>query len=148
MVNPPLPKPDASTPYPLYPDMKQFLLEIFRWWHGQTWGTRLALWRGFEFVGVDQFGNKYYEKKGGGRRWVTYNGPAEASAIPPGWYGWMQYKTDVPPSRDNYQPRDWEKPHTPNMTGTSQAYRPRGSLLSNNTERQRVTGDYEAWSPE
>jgi NADH:ubiquinone oxidoreductase subunit len=78
---------------------------------------------------------------------VVYNGPAEASAIPPGWYGWMQKKTDVPPSRDTYRARDWEKPHVPNMTGTAQAYRPRGSLL-NTGERPRVTGDYEAWSPE
>ena len=126
--------------------MKEFLLEIFRWWHGQTWGTRLALWRGFSFVGSDEMGNRYYQAKRGSRRWVTYNGPAEASMIPPGWHGWMHHRTDVPPSVAAYVPRGWEKPHLPNRTGTPLAYRPDGSLL-NRGERPRVTGDYDAWSP-
>ena len=78
---------------------------------------------------------------------MTYAGPADASAIPPGWYGWMHYRTDVVPSKSNYVPHAWEKPHQPNLTGTAAAYRPDGSLL-NKGERPRVTGDYDAWSPE
>ena len=39
-------------------------------------------------VGEDEFGNVYYEggtdSEGRTRRWVIYNGYAEASAIPPG----------------------------------------------------------------
>ena len=125
----------------------QFLAEIFVWWHGQTWGTRLALWLGFDQVGEDQFGNRYWAERKGRRRWVTYNGPAEASAIPPGWHAWMHYRAELPPTEERYVPRAWEKPHQPNLTGTPYAYRPDGSLLAKG-ERPRVTGDYEAWSPE
>ena len=48
-----------------------------------------------EVVGEDEFGNRYYRTKGGKidpslgfeRRWVIYNGVAEASTIPPSWHG-------------------------------------------------------------
>ena len=126
--------------------MKTILLQIFTWWNGQTLGTRFFTWRSGEFVGEDAYGNRYYRQRGGDRRWVIYNGEAEASRIPPGWHGWMHYKTDVPPSADQYEPREWEKPHLPNLTGTSGAYRPRGSILTPES-RPEVTGDYDAWSP-
>jgi NADH:ubiquinone oxidoreductase subunit len=123
-----------------------FLIEIFAWWRGNTWGTRLwTRLRGTE-VGQDEAGNRYFLGKDG-RRMVIYNGPAEASAIPPGWHGWMHRRTDEIPTRDSYKPRTWEKPHQQNLTGTAGAYRPDGSLLAKG-ERPRVTGDYEAWSPE
>jgi NADH:ubiquinone oxidoreductase subunit len=125
---------------------KDFLIEIFAWWRGNTWGTRLwARLRGTE-VGSDTVGNRYFLGKDG-RRMVIYNGPAEASAIPPGWHGWMHHRTDEVPTEDSYRPREWEKPHQPNLTGTALAYRPDGSLLAKG-ERPRVTGDYDAWSPE
>lgn len=125
----------------------KFLSEIFVWWQGQTWGTRLYLARFFDHVGTDQFGNRYWLSRKGDRRWVTYNGYAEASQIPPGWHGWMHHRTDVLPTEDNYKARDWEKPHEENLTGTARAYRPDGSLLASG-QRPRVTGDYDAWSPE
>ena len=127
--------------------MKQFLAEIFVWWHGQTWGTRLYLALFFDFVGTDQFGNRYWLSRKGDKRWVTYNGPAEASTIPPGWHGWMHHRTDVVPTAGSYVPRAWEQGHLQNLTGTPLAYRPDGSLLAKG-ERPRVTGDYDAWSPE
>jgi NADH:ubiquinone oxidoreductase subunit len=127
--------------------MKQFLLELFGWWHRQTLSTRIfTALRGVK-VGEDEAGNVYYEGKKDKRRWVIYNGPAEASAIPPGWHGWMHYRTDVPPTRADYVAHKWEQPHQPNMTGTPLAYRPQGSMLSPG-DRPRVTGDYDAWSPE
>jgi NADH:ubiquinone oxidoreductase subunit len=58
----------------------------------------------------------------------------------------MQYKTDIPPSMDNYKAHPWEKPHKANMTGSAAAYRPKGSILSPE-KRQEVTGDYEPWTP-
>ena len=73
-------------------------------------------------------------------------GEAEASQIGPGWHGWMHHRVDTPPVDENYKPRDWQKPHVPNQTGTRYAYRPKGSLL-NTAERPRVTGDYDAWTP-
>lgn len=126
---------------------KQFIFEIFGWWNKQTLSTRIfTRLRGVK-VGEDEFGHVYYQGKKDGRRWVIFNGPAEASAIPPGWHGWMHRRTDVPPSRQDYIARDWEKPHQPNLTGTAQAYRPDGSILTP-ASRPRVSGDYDAWSPE
>ena len=134
--------------------MKDFLLQFFTWWNGQTLGTRFHTWRHGERVGEDAFGNVYYRTKGGAkdpalgfeRRWVIYNGVAEASTIPPGWWGWMHHREDKPPTESVYTPRSFEKPHRPNMTGTSAAYRPSGSTLASG-KRPAATGDYTAWSP-
>jgi NADH:ubiquinone oxidoreductase subunit len=135
--------------------MKDFLTKFFTWWNGQTFGTQLWTWRFGELVGKDEFGNTYYRAKGGKidptigveRRWVVYNGVAEASRIPEGWNGWLHNTYPEPPPRDDYRPREWQKPHLPNMTGTPAAYRPRGSTLAQGV-RQPATGDYDAWSPE
>lgn len=126
--------------------MKEFWLQVFTWWNGQTLGTRFWTWRAGVPVGSDELGNHYYRDKTGARRWVIYNGEAEASRIPAAWHGWMHHRTDVPPSDESYTPRDWEKPHVPNLTGTPAAYRPRGSILSPE-RRPEVTPDYEPWTP-
>lgn len=126
--------------------MKDLLLQIFTWWNGQTMGTRFFTWRKGEFVGNDEFGNSYYRERHGERRWVIYNGPAEASAIPPGWHGWMHHRVDTPPSQEDYRPRAWQKPHKANLTGTPAAYRPDGSILTPQS-RPRVSADYDAWTP-
>lgn len=133
--------------------MKDFLLEILVWWRGNTWGTRLWAALNGVFVGTDEFGNRYYRSKklgpnGRERRMVMYaGGLADTTTIPAGWHGWMHYRTDVPPTEDKYVPYSWERTRTPNLTGSAAAYRPAGSLL-NKGERPRVTGDYDAWSPE
>ncbi|WP_319773465.1 NADH:ubiquinone oxidoreductase subunit NDUFA12 [Breoghania sp.] len=127
--------------------MKTFLLQIFTWWNGQTLGTRFFTWRKGQFVGEDQFGNKYYRTRDNARRWVIYNGVAEPSTIPAGWNGWMHHRVDTPPTEDDYQPKSWQQPHQPNLTGTARAYRPHGSILTPES-RPQVSGDYDAWSPE
>ncbi len=103
-------------------------------------------------IGVDDFGNRYYEAKARKgynhtRRWVKYKEAPEASAVPPEWHGWLHHQTDVVPSEgvQSYR-RKWQKPHKPNMTGTDQSYRPKGHELSGG-KRDKVTGDYEAWVP-
>ena len=114
--------------------MKQFFLKIFTWWSGQTFGTQLWTWRFGELVGEDEQGNRYYRTAGRKidptlgfeRRWVVYNGYAEATRVPPSWHGWMHHTVDVAPTEESYTPREWEKPHVPNMTGTPEAYRPSG----------------------
>lgn len=130
--------------------MKKFLIQLFTWWNGVTLGTRFHTWRFGERVGEDEFGNVYYQgghdEEGRMRRWVIYNGYAEASTIPPGWHGWMHHRVDTPPSQEEYTPREWQKPHKPNLTGTAGAYRPDGSMLNPQT-RPVVTGDYDAWTP-
>ena len=120
--------------------------QFFVWWDGSTWGTRFHTWRKGTRVGEDEAGNVYYESAKG-KRWVQYNGLAEASAIPAGWHGWIHYRVDTPPSREDYKSRDWELPHKPNMTGTAEAYRPSGSILTS-AERPHATGDYQAWKPD
>ncbi|MGZ2466975.1 NADH:ubiquinone oxidoreductase subunit NDUFA12 [Sinorhizobium medicae] len=128
----------------------KLLLQIFTWWNGQTIGTRFHTWRHGQRVGEDEFGNVYYQggkdSEGRTRRWVIYNGPAEASAIPPGLHGWMHHRTDVAPADENYVAREWQKPHRANPTGTPYAYRPKGSIAGTG-KRPRVTGDYDAWTP-
>ncbi|PHP68083.1 NADH:ubiquinone oxidoreductase subunit NDUFA12 [Zhengella mangrovi] len=130
--------------------MLKFLTNIFTWWNGATLNTRFFTWRNGTKVGEDQFGNVYYEgtkdSEGRTRRWVIYNGYAEASAIPPGWHGWMHHRVDTPPTKENYVRRDWEKEHHANLTGTPGAYRPDGSILTA-ASRPKVTGDYDAWTP-
>ncbi len=125
--------------------MKNFFLQMFTWWNGSTLGTRFFTWRKGSRVGEDNAGNIYYEGDGG-KRWVQYNGLVDASAIPPGWHGWMHYRTDVTPTDEDYQDRDWQQPHQENQTGTPGAYLPKGSY-ANSQSRPRVTGDYDAWTP-
>lgn len=100
--------------------MKNLLLQLFTWWNGQTLGTRFFTWRFGKKVGQDEFGNIYYEGSmssyGLPRRWVVYNGYAEASAIPPGWHGWMHHRTNVAPPQEDYKAREWETLHKPNLT--------------------------------
>jgi len=134
--------------------VKNFLLRFFTWWNGQTFGTQLWTWRFGERVGKDELGNIYYRTRGGKidpvlgfeRRWVIYNGVAEASAVGPEWHGWLHHTIDVPPTEQKLTPREWWKPLQPNWTGTSRAYRPRGSTLTHG-RRPAATGDYEPWSP-
>jgi NADH:ubiquinone oxidoreductase subunit len=130
--------------------MMKFLTRFFTWWNGQTFNTQFYTWRKGERVGEDEFGNVYYQggkdAEGRTRRWVIYNGYSEASSIPPGWHGWMHHRVDTPPTQENYMPREWQKPHKPNLTGTVGAYRPHGSMYTPEN-RPVVTGDYDAWTP-
>jgi NADH:ubiquinone oxidoreductase subunit len=43
--------------------MKQWLLMLFVWWRGATWGTLLATLLYGHLVGTDEFGNRYYQNK-------------------------------------------------------------------------------------
>jgi len=134
--------------------MKQFLTQFFTWWNGTTLGTLYYTRRHGQFVGTDEFGNRYYRaighlidpSVGRERRWVIYNGLADASRVPPGWRGWLTHNFELPPSEEPYTPRAWEKPFVPNMTGTELAYRPTGSMLSTG-QRPAATGDYVPWTP-
>jgi NADH:ubiquinone oxidoreductase subunit len=147
----------SSCHYPLsdtWPAMKTFLLRLFTWWNGQTFGTQVWTRLYGEFVGDDEFGNRYYRTKNGKidsmlgleRRWVTYNGVTEASMVPPSWHGWLHHTVDLPPTEEKARTYAWEKPHRPNLTGTAGAYRPSGSTLAQG-RRPKATGDYKAWTP-
>jgi NADH:ubiquinone oxidoreductase subunit len=100
-------------------------------------------------VGTDAEGNRYYQDKrpiAGRRRkrWVIYNGVAEASRVPAEWHGWLHYTTDALPPADGVARKTWQKDHLPNLTGTHHAYLPPGHA--------QAVGDkpkppYEAWRP-
>lgn len=126
--------------------MKTLVTQLFTWWNGQTLGTRFFTWRKGERMGEDEYGNVYYQAEGGKRRWVIYNGLAEASRVPAEWHGWLHHTVGEIPTATAYTKRPWEKPHQQNLTGTPAAYRPRGSILTPE-RRPRVTGDYDAWKP-
>jgi NADH:ubiquinone oxidoreductase subunit len=131
-----------------------FLLRFFTWWNGWTLGTQVWTSLYGEFVGEDEFGNRYFRTRGGKidpnlgfeRRWVAYNGVAEASTVPPSWHGWLHHTVDVPPTQEKVIPRPWWKPHRANLTGTPGAHRPTGSTLVQG-RRPKATGDYKAWTP-
>jgi NADH:ubiquinone oxidoreductase subunit len=118
-------------------------------WTSQFWTSLYG-----EFVGEDEFGNRYFRTRGGKidpnlgfeRRWVIYNGVAEASTVPPSWHGWLHHTVNVPPTEEKVVPRPWWKPHRANMTGTPGAHRPTGSTLAQG-RRPKATGDYKAWTP-
>ena len=123
------------------------LSQIFTWWNGQTFGTRVFTARHGQLVGEDDAGNKFYQTADGARRWVIYNGVAEASAVSPDWHGWLHHTFAEAPEGGSLPRKAWEKDHKPNLTGTAGAYHPPGSILSA-SPRAKTGGDYEAWSPE
>lgn len=123
------------------------LKRVFTWWNGATLITLLDTRRSGVPVGEDEIGNRYYRSKDGKRRWVIYAGVSDASKVTPDWHGWLHHTFDAPPTEAPLKRRAWEKPHKPNMTGTDEAYRPPGSLLTPQS-RPKATGDYEAWRPE
>ena len=125
--------------------MLDFLKRAVTWWNGSTLGTQLFTRRHGVKVGEDEAGNAYYQTSDGSRRWVMFNGEAEASRVSPDWHGWLHHTWDEPPSEKPLARKDWEKPHMPNLTGTSAAYAPPGSIRR---AEPAEMSDYEAWSPE
>lgn len=118
---------------------------IFTWWNGQTFGTQFWTWRKGEKVGEDALGNIYYRTADDSRRWVIYNGYAEATSVSPEWHGWLHRTWDEAPTDAPLTHKSWEKPHELNKTGTAEAYAPAGSIRQ---AQPASRGDYEAWSPE
>lgn len=118
---------------------------VLTWWKGQTLNTQIWTMLHGEKVGEDDQGNIYYQTKNGKRRWVIYNGVSEASRVPVEWHGWLHHTFKEPPTKDPFERRAWELPHQMNLTGTSDAYRPKSSIL----RAEPVTySDYDAWHPD
>ena len=121
------------------------LIRAVTWWNGQTLGTQLFTARAGIRVGEDAEGNVFYRNRDDSRRWVIYNGEAEASRVSPDWHGWLHRTWDAPPTEAPLAHRAWEKPHEENLTGTALAYAPPGSIRRAAPEERC---DYDAWSPE
>ena len=122
-----------------------FLKRLVTWWNGQTLATQVYTSRNGVKVGDDDQGNIYYETRDGKRRWVIFNGEAEASRVPPEWHGWLHHSWDEPPTKAPLKKKAWEKPHQENLTGTPSAYAPAGSIRK---AQPVIRADYEAWQPE
>ena len=119
---------------------------------GATFGTKLYTWFFGEEVGSDTAGNTYYREKKPPegrrrRRWVIYGAKPEASAVPAEWQGWLTHTLAESPVEKPPVERPWQIEHAPNQTGSAEAYRPAGALLTGG-DRDRATGDYQAWKPE
>ena len=124
-----------------------FLKRLLTWWNSQTIGTQIFTSRKGVKVGEDDAGNIFYQTRDGKRRWVIYNGEMEASRVSPDWHGWLHHTFEEPPTVEPLKRQSWERDHIPNLTGTVHAWRPQGSIARSG-ERQKATGDYEAWRPE
>lgn len=101
-----------------------------------------------QVIGTDLLGNTYYQDNrlrdnGKCRRWVVYNGQAEATKVPPQWHAWLHYVIDVPPT--NEESYAWQQPHQRNLTGTKFAHQPSQWLQS---KEERTPKEYEAWKPD
>ena len=114
--------------------------QIFTWWHRQTLGTFLYTLFFGKFVGVDEFKNKYYTNSIG-KRWVIYKDRIESSKIPPQWHLWIHFLNDKIPE-NNLKKYEWQKQYQENLTGTDKAYKPKGSLASENKSNVKK---YENW---
>ena len=112
--------------------------------------TRMITLLNGQFVGEDEFGNKYYHQRKAKagvrrRRWVVYKDNDDGSNVPPEHNAWLHYTIQDFPTES--QAKSWQKPHLPNQTGSELAYRPPGHILEGG-KRDKATGDYEAWMPE
>lgn len=121
------------------------ILRAFTWWNGQTLNTQLFTWRKGERVGEDDQGNVFYKTHDDKKRWVIFNGEAEASRVSPDWHGWLHRTWDEPPTDKPLVHKPWQKPHQENLTGTGMAYAPPGSIRNAGAAPR---SDYEAWTPE
>ena len=122
-----------------------FLNSLVTWWNSQTLNTRLHTWKNGVKVGEDEQGNIYHTTRDEKRRWVIFNGEAEASRVNADWHGWLHHTYKETPLSNPLIHKNWEKPHQENLTGTISAYIPDGSLKSTETKKRT---DYEAWKPE
>ena len=132
--------------------MKKFLLQFFTWWNGQTLGTRLHTWRYGKQCRPGRIRQRLLRGRHGfegrTRRWVIYNGVSGSLDDPA-----RLARLDAPPRRyrrrpkEDYKPREWQKPHQPNLTGTRGRLPAEGLGADATRSGRSVTGDYDAWTP-
>ena len=125
-------------------------------WDGNIEFMHLGTWiytlLNGKHVGTDQLGNRYYRGRGKQlnkreRRWVLYKSTPEASMVPAEWHAWLHHTVDEPLTEAAVKSRSWQRTSIPNPTGSSKAYRPIGHDYKGG-QRRKVSGDYEAWTPD
>jgi len=113
-------------------------------------GTIIYTWIYGNFVGSDEYGNKYYcnSKKFNNpdsKRWIMFKGDIEASKIPPHWHSWLHKTTNDPPIKYKHK-YSWQKDHEENFTGTKKAFSPVSSSKSNEVVNNK-SKEYVKWRP-
>ena len=96
--------------------------QIFTWWNGSTLGTKIWTFLYGTQVGIDEDKNVYFQNKKGTKRWVIYSGVIESTKSSPEWNNWLRFTSSSVPILDKKY--KWQKEHTPNLTGTENAYDP------------------------
>ncbi|KAL0720025.1 hypothetical protein Bca4012_069349 [Brassica carinata] len=104
---------------------------------------------GATLVGVDKFGNKYYQKLGdtqyGRHRWVEYASKDRynASQVPAEWHGWLHFITD---HTGDEKPKRYGIEHKENFSGEGDAYiyHSKGHTLN---PGQKNWTRYQPWVP-
>ena len=82
-----------------------------------------------KIVGKDEFGNKYYENKKKTKRWIIYKSEIDASKIPNDWFSWIHFMKNKVEHQHDIKKYKWQKPHSPNLTGTDKAYHPNKKMI-------------------
>ena len=68
---------------------------------------------------------------------VIYNGPVDASTVPPEWHSWLHKIIKTTPDQIKFHDFNWQKEHKKNLTGTNKAYKP----------DHKKTLPYNKWQP-
>ena len=118
--------------------------EIFTWWNGQTFGTRIWTIFSGHLIATDENQNKFYTNKNDTMRWVIYYGEVEATKVLPEWNNWLRYTSMEIPS-DLTNKFNWQKKHSQNKTGTKNAYSPKSSKFTKKVSKEDL--DYDKWEP-
>lgn len=107
---------------------------------------------GAELVGVDDYGNKYFQKMDAQivrHRWVVYAKPTDyrtqdPSAIPAEWHAWLHHISDENPANSDYQKPIYAIEARSHPSMTADRYMPKGAWENPN---RRTWRKYEAWNP-
>jgi NADH:ubiquinone oxidoreductase subunit len=111
---------------------------IFTWWNRQTVGTFLKTLFFGNYVGRDEFGNKYYKNKND-ERWVIYSNKVEATKITSEWYLWIHHTINSIPEIKAKRKYLWQKKHQENQTGSINSFKPI------KIKKNEIKKKYETW---
>ena len=123
-----------------------FLKRLVTWWNSQTLGTQLFTWRRGEKVGEDAQGNVYYQTRG--RRAALGDLQRRDGSLARGARLARLAAFHLGSAADHgaaCRTRPGKSRISQNLTGTTAAYAPPGSIRRSDPVARR---DYEAWQPE
>ena len=104
--------------------------------------SKIACQKIGSWLGIDYYvGTSWMDFISGRNRWVEYNPNVgleyDGSMIPAEWFGWMHYKTDIPPTVQAPVKYKWMVDHDANPSMTKKAYVPYSTTKPK----------YESWTP-